>query len=389
VAPDCTGISPPCYTAVQEAVDAVDDPGDVVQIARGVYTGVQARGPYTQVVHISKTLTLRGGFTPDFGAWDPGLNPTVLDAQRDGHVLVIQGAGSPVVEGLHMVHGDAGAGGGTWGGGVLAAGGSGPSLTVTLSYNHIMSNSAVASTGSGGGMFAAFSNLRLNDNRIEHNQASGVGGGARFEQANVTMENNVVRHNQSDTNGGGIYLAYLTNVSATNTVLADNQAGVAGGAMVASGAYVRMRHTTVTRNRSGDGIGIYVTSGGIHDNIVSTVLMTNSLMISHTVGLTVTPGLVWFTNTAVLDYTLWDGNGVLAGGGGNLTVSNTYTGNPAFAPDGYHLLPTSDAIDRGVDAGVGFDIDRQPRPQRAGPDLGADEVGFGVFLPIVLKSYVP
>ena len=33
----------PCYATVQAAVDAADDPGDVVKVAAGTYTGVQGR----------------------------------------------------------------------------------------------------------------------------------------------------------------------------------------------------------------------------------------------------------------------------------------------------------------------------------------------------------
>jgi hypothetical protein len=389
VAPDCTGIDPPCYTVVQDAVDDADDPGDVVQIAQGTYSGVHARGGITQVVHISKTLTVRGGYASDFSAWDPDAYPTVLDAQRQGHVFYLAGAGSPVIEGLIIVNGDAEVGGGNWGGGLLAIGGSGPALTVTLSYNQIISNHAPVGFGGGGGLAAMFSNVYLADNRIEHNQAVGAGGGMRLEQANVRLTDNVIRHNQADASGGGIYLAYLTNVSMTNTVLADNQAGFAGGGMVAAGSYLRMRHSTVARNPSGDGSGIYVTSGGIHGTIVSTVRMTNTLFASHTVGLTITDAPPFFTNTAILDTTLWDGDGLLAGGDGDLTVTNVHVGDPAFAADGYHLWPSSAAVDLGIDAGVTTDVDGQPRPMRAGFDIGADEVGFYTYLPLILNNHSP
>jgi hypothetical protein len=217
----------------------------------------------------------------------------------------------------------------------------------------------------------------------------GAGGGARFEQSNVDLQNNIFRDNRTQGSGGGIYLAYLNNVEMTNTVMIDNQAAYAGGAMVASGAYMRMLHTTVARNSSGDGTGISVVSGGTHGQIPSTVLMTNSILVSHTVGLTVYRGVPWYTNTANLDSTLWDGIGQLAGGGGNHSLTNVYVGDPAFAVDGYHLLPTSDAIDLGVDAGVHFDIDDQYRPALAGYDLGADEVLSRAFLPLVLRAYGP
>ena len=41
VAPSCTGVPAPCYTSVQVAVDAADDPDDVVKVAAGTYTDVQ------------------------------------------------------------------------------------------------------------------------------------------------------------------------------------------------------------------------------------------------------------------------------------------------------------------------------------------------------------
>jgi len=125
--------------------------------------------------------------------------------------------------------------------------------------------------------------------------------------------------------------------------------------------------------------GIYV------DNVTSdysTVTLTNTILVSHTVGVYVTP-----LNTAVLDGVLWFGNGTNTGGVGAVTVMNVYTGDPAFATDGYHLTSASAAIDRGVSAGVVIDIDYDPR--FGTPDFGADElVAFAVrrvYLPVVLR----
>ena len=102
--------------------------------------------------------------------------------------------------------------------------------------------------------------------------------------------------------------------------------------------------------------------------------------MSHTVGITVTTG-----NTATLDGMLWYGNTANTGGAGAIIVTNAYTGSPAFASDGYHLTSASAAIDAGVDAGITTDVDSQPRPIGR-PDLGADEWGTRVFLPLTLKQ---
>jgi hypothetical protein len=56
-----------------------------------------------------------------------------------------------------------------------------------------------------------------------------------------------------------------------------------------------------------------------------------------------------------------------------LTTNDIREVDPRFASDGYHLSGTSPAIDAGADAGPSVDIDGQPRPQRARPDIGADE----------------
>jgi hypothetical protein len=386
VAPSCGGVPSPCYTEVQSAVDAVDDPGDVVQIAQGTYTDVHARGGYTQAVYVSRTLTLRGGYAPDFGAWDPALYPTVLDAQRLGRVFYVGGDASVTIEGLTMTGGDSDAGGGTWGGGLLAIGNSGPSLTVTLRYDQVISNHATVSFGGGGGLAGIFSNVVIEGSTIGHNEALGTGGGARFEQSNVDLTNTVWRDNDSGANGGALYALNLANVAMTNTVLIDNDAGNVGGALVAAGAYVTGKHTTVARNTAGDGSAIYLTGGSLPGYGPSTVSMTNSILVSHVTGVDVTAGPAWYTHTATLDHTLWDGGGVLATGGGNLHVSDTVVGTPAFLSDGYHLGKTSDAIDQGRPAGVRFDIDGDLRPTPGGYDLGADEVPMPIFLPLVMRD---
>jgi hypothetical protein len=47
---------------MQYAVDQVSD-GDEIRVAAGIYTGISARADVTQVVYISKTVTVRGGYT--------------------------------------------------------------------------------------------------------------------------------------------------------------------------------------------------------------------------------------------------------------------------------------------------------------------------------------
>ena len=73
------------------------------------------------------------------------------------------------------------------------------------------------------------------------------------------------------------------------------------------------------------------------------------------------------------------------GGAGTVIVTNDYTGDPAFLTDGYRLNFSSEAIDKGVDAGVTKDIDSFPRPCGFAPDLGADEITC-LYFPVILKN---
>jgi hypothetical protein len=102
---NCSSSASPCRT-VQRAVDQAGAT-DEIRVATGTYTGVQARDGLTQMVYLDKTLTVRGGYTTaNWTVSNPTANPTTLDAQSLGRVMVVTGTITPTLEGLRITGGD-------------------------------------------------------------------------------------------------------------------------------------------------------------------------------------------------------------------------------------------------------------------------------------------
>jgi uncharacterized repeat protein (TIGR01451 family) len=327
------------YPTIQMAVDAASE-GDVVRIA-GTCRGVQAHASSDQMAYISKTLTLRGGYSIGFSAWDPQVYPTTLDAQGGGRVIYISGQGivggiTPTVEALRLTNGR-------------------------------------LSLGSGGGIYAAWSHPVIDNCRIYSNTAQFGGGGIYLTDGDeARLTGNEIHNNTAGWYGGGIYVNFTSDDTLLiNNVIADNRIDNYEGAGVyltgASGT--RFLHTTLARNQGGNGQGVYLYNG-------STLWMTNTILVSHTVGIQTS------SSAAYLEATLWgDGpwaNGTDAVGSNISTGALNWWGDPAFVDPNsgdYHLGAGSEAFERGVSTGVPDDIDGDLRSVGLGmqPDLGADE----------------
>ncbi len=385
------------YTAIQPAVD--NAACLEIKVAQGVYTGVQGRpvpagydsppasGLITQVVYISRTVTVRGGYTPtNWTTPDFIGQPTTLDAGGLGRALVVAGDVSPTIEGLGLTNGSA-AGLGGFGGVDGGGGGYLLSATATLSACRVFDNAATF----GGGLLLNQSSATLISNSVTANSASSLGGGLLLNQSGATLISNSVTANTAYDYGGGLYLYYSDATLISNSVTANTAYGSGGGlylnfysdatlintvvagnwvGSIGSGLYIgasspRLLHTTIARNTGGDGSGVYVDTIGE----ASTAWLTNTILVSQTTGIIVAEG-----STAALNSTLWYGNGANWGGAGALAHSGDITGAPAFvdaAGGDYHINSGSAAVDRGVDAGVPADKDGRPRDAR--PDLGAYE----------------
>jgi parallel beta-helix repeat protein len=385
-------------------------------VASGLYTGVQGRpapagysGPtvVTQVVYISKTVTIGGGYTTAFtDPPDPETNPTTLDAQGEGRVLFITGDISPTIEGLHITNGDAAGLGGRSstdvGGGVYVI-----NATVIISNNRMFSNTAQY----GGGLYLHDSDVTLSGNTVTDNTVSERGGGLYLWSSDATLSGNAVMSNTTGYSGGGLFLQFSDNATLsgnavisntaqvggglylwgsdatlTNNVVADNQATSSGSGLEIRDSSPSLLHTTIARNSGSSGVCVMSRSGDYGTVALTNTILVSTILVSDRIGIDVTAG-----NTATLESTLWYGNVTDWDGAGTIvTGTHNYWGDPLFDADGYHLMEGSAAIDKGVDAGVATDIDGDSRDST--PDLGADElagIGTDVYLPIILKNASP
>ena len=121
--------------------------------------------------------------------------------------------------------------------------------------------------------------------------------------------------------------------------------------------------------------------------------MTNTVLLSHTIGITVADNCAVTVEATLWGTDTWANESDWGGDGTVNTGTINRWGDPAFQDldvGDYHIGPGSAAIDEGVDAGVHTDIDPQPRLY-LDPDLGADEywppgVLKHVYLPLVLRN---
>jgi hypothetical protein len=231
--------------------------------------------------------------------------------------------------------------------------------------------------GLNGGGFNANNSVNISGTQFISNTASQDGGGLLQWNAGytVTVTNARFERNTAGRDGGALWAHGV--VFAINVVVIDNVAQVHGSGVLLKGATAHWRHTTFARNTGGEGSGLLVSNDGA---ITGTLALTNTILVSHSIGISLTPG-----STALVNGVLWHNNTVNIGGMGGINVQNATTGDPAFATDGYHLTRSSLAIDHGIVAGVMTDIDGDSRPSGSGYDLGADEFRFKVYLPLIVK----
>jgi hypothetical protein len=340
---DCSHRGDPCRS-IQFAVDAAR-PGDDILVSAGVYTGVHMRvrddftstGTVMQVVYISKSVTVRGGYNDRFSdPPDPESNPTTVDALGQGRVLYVVGDAQPTVEGLRITGGDAtGLQGDPWyddgGGGIYIHRANG-----TIRNCVVFSNTASRiGQGAGGGFALYESTSTVSGNIVEHNIGSvdgrAYGGGLHLWKSPATLAGNTVQSNTAGaaggSGGGGVSLWFHSeatlegNTVQGNTASAADEGSAYGGGMYIDYSAATVIDNVVRNNRAGATVGSG-TGGGLYLTDCPALLIRNVVRgnIANTMGPGFGGGLSCYSCPATLN--------------GNTIVSNTASLNPASFAEG-------------------------------------------------------
>jgi hypothetical protein len=470
------------FCRIQDAVDAASA-GDEIRVAAGTYTGAQmvldsrTGYTYTQVVFITRSLTLRGGY--DAADWnaepDPAANPSVIDAQGYGRGISLvgqhpdtpevtlegltvtggdyTGLGNPLGGGWRVCHEDEGidCGGGlyaTWshfvlrncivsdntagpndyshGGGIYIYMIPSEGPGVRIENTAVLSNSAPADGGQGGGMFAdgIWQPITITHSTFQENYAQDRGGGVKLYNNSdqvfiqdtdflsntafsgsgahiptgvnggaVWIERTRFQNNQTDVSGTTLYLEtagpYRPQVWLTNLLFSGNSNPHGSIIWADNNGYtsleVNAAHITAADNRASTFLG--ARAAGLVAGRQTTVTLTNTLLVSFTNGFS---GLEWDSGELLIQHSHTLTHEVtslhhIALGSPTFMAVHGVSGDPVLDAT-YHLQGGSAAIDAGMDAGVDYDIDGDARPLGSGFDIGADEfVYYEVYLPLVLR----
>lgn len=252
------------------------------------------------------------------------------------------------------------------GGGILG-------LATLLTNTQFISNSAI---GSGGGLSAI---ATITGGLFQGNQASYGAGAELFDSQllNTQLINTQFINNSATVHGGGLRVWGYT--SLTNLLFTGNNAP-AGAALAFwetdPGYNSTIQHVTIASPELVDSSAIYVLTG--------TVGITNTLIANYAVGIEAAGG------TVHQDYSLFAGNttdiiGVVSGGEHNPNGPANFV---SPSQGNYRPGEGSAAINTGLNTGVLFDIEGNPRPLGLGVEIGAYEVVspyFELYLPFLSK----
>jgi len=229
------------------------------------------------------------------------------------------------------------------GGGIYATNG-----TTTSQHGWINGNqSGLSGPGStavvgGGGIYATYHSLRLNDLAINDNISDGPGGGLAVDHGNADLVQETFGDNISTANGGGVYVGVGGEVELMNCTVAGNTAVSGGGIYVDNGGEGTARSTIIANNTA----GAPVAGQPVPGPDVGGFLSAETCLIESTTG-----GSIWGSNN-------------IFGRDPMLLDRDSFFGC-------YDLLAGSPAIDAGANP------TNQPRDERGWPRVFGARIDIG------------
>jgi len=302
-------------------------------------------------------LTLRGGYTTtNWVASDPLANPTTLDAQGLGRVIVITGTVNASIEYLTVTRGridgislcPVDCGGGIMATGALTltnvnlinnraerfGGGVAALLTTTVTSSRFEGNSAAGNFGSGGGLHAE-GPVSIQGTVFMRNTSTSAGGGIDIQDSAISIADSSLVQNQSFFSwGGAVQVSFPTvisgPVSISGTTFISNLVGVSstiqsghGGAVATFNAHVTAINSRFENNRCVqercDGGGLYVLGNTFF--VTPVVTLSNTTFVNNAAtrngGGAAVSGLTMLTNGYFArNHTAGGTNAFSEGGGG-------------------------------------------------------------------------
>jgi len=316
----CPPGPPACsFATLQEAVDAAA-PGDLIKVAEGVYTDLHVREGMTQVVFITESVTIRGGYTTaDWGTPDPDAHPVTLDAGGQGRVALIKRDGNRKVtvtlDSLWLTNGRAT--GTDDGGGIYAE------------YTHLVITGCQVSGSTaglkGGGVAIRYSGgAVLKSNEVYSNSAEHGGGVHVHGSVDTLVAANHVYGNRAERQGGGIHMYSSDRATVVGNVVHDNVTLIdAGGGIQVSdcdGSTVAMNQVfaNVADNYAG---GLWIQAGTEGVVVVENVVHDNRAVRGSAGGIRITH----MSNVVLLDNRVTGNAAGTVGGGLYMAVVPTVT----------------------------------------------------------------
>jgi len=246
------------------------------------------------------------------------------------------------------------------------------SSNVDIWDNTVANNTATRTDSQGGGIALSSShNVRIARNTISGNAVAGTGGGLGLggsDNADI-IANQIYQNTSVDDGGGGLWFGSCNPIRMENNMIFGNQVPVDkfGSGIYTFQTDLYLTHNTIADNLGGIEQGLFAV-GAVDP---SNTWMTNNIFANQNMG------FVSGNNSSITaTHTLFYGNNDNHLGY-DINSTNEFSSYPAFhdpTDNDYHISYLSAARDIGLDAGVLFDIDGDPRPFLGDADIGADEL---------------